>query len=104
MRKFRQNERVDSFRGRISGGRVVAKLTAKRRNKLSSKDFALSGRRYPVEDKKHAKAALSRVSAHGSPEEQAKVRKKVHAKFPEIAISSIKKHKKSFRKRTTRKV
>jgi hypothetical protein len=59
----------------------MAKLTAATRKKISSKDFALPGRRYPIEDRNHAKAALSRVSANGTPAEKATVRRKVAAKY-----------------------
>jgi hypothetical protein len=37
----------------------MAKLNATTRNSLPSGDFALPGRRYPVEDKGHAMAACS---------------------------------------------
>lgn len=59
-------------------------LTAAARHRLPAKDFALSGERYPIEDASHARNALSRVAQHGSPAEQATVRRKVHAKFPGI--------------------
>lgn len=62
----------------------MAKLTAAERHALPKSDFALPGGRYPVEDQSHARNALARVSQHGTPEEQAKVRAKVHAKFPGI--------------------
>lgn len=72
----------------------MARLKQKARNKLPKKDFALPGKgkgpegkgagSYPVPDKAHARAALSRVSANGSSEEKARVRQKVHAKFPDI--------------------
>lgn len=60
------------------------KLNAESRNKLPGKDFALPGRRYPIEDPGHARNALARVSQHGTSEEKAEVRKKVHNKYPEI--------------------
>lgn len=63
-----------------AGGR----LTAADRHALPSKDFALKGERYPIEDKNHARNALARVSQHGSSEEKAKVRNAVHRKFPDI--------------------
>ena len=70
----------------------MAKLTAKKREKLKSSQFAEpSERKYPVNDKAHARAALSRVSQHGTAKEQAKVRHKVHAKFPGIGIGGKKK-------------
>lgn len=59
-------------------------LNAKARNALPEGDFALAGRRYPIEDKNHARNALARVSQHGSPKEQSEVRSKVHRKFPDI--------------------
>ncbi len=62
----------------------MAKLSTSTRNKLPGKDFALGGRRYPIEDKSHARNALSRVSQNGSPEEKSRVRAKVHSKFPAI--------------------
>lgn len=62
----------------------MAKLTTKARNEIPSKDFALPGRRYPIEDKSHARNALARVSQHGDSEEKSEVRSKVHNKFPQI--------------------
>lgn len=64
------------------------KLTTATRNKIPGGDFALPGRRYPIEDASHARNALSRVSQHGSPEEKAEVRAKVHRKFPGIGKKS----------------
>ncbi len=41
----------------------MAKLSTKSRNKLPKSDFALPGeRKYPVEDKAHAKNAKARAS------------------------------------------
>lgn len=60
----------------------MAKLTSKSRKRIANKNFALPGRRYPIEDKSHARNALARVSQFGSPAEKAKVRAKVHAKYP----------------------
>jgi len=37
-------------------------LTTARRKKLPSSEFALPGRRYPVEDKAHARDAKARAS------------------------------------------
>lgn len=62
----------------------MAKLTTKGRNAIAGKNFALPGRRYPIEDASHARNALARVSQHGSPSEKATVRAKVHAKYPGI--------------------
>lgn len=63
----------------------MAKLNAKKRNALPKKAFAEPGKRkYPIEDKAHARDALSRVSANGSPAEKSKVRAAVKKKFPGI--------------------
>jgi hypothetical protein len=62
----------------------MAKLTAKARNAIPGKEFALPGRRYPIEDASHARNALARVSQHGSPAEKAKVRAAVKRKYPSI--------------------
>jgi hypothetical protein len=69
-------------------------LTAKARQSMPKSDFALPGKgegpkgagagSYPIPDASHARNALARVSQHGSPEQKAKVRAKVHAKFPNI--------------------
>lgn len=60
------------------------KLTAKARKSIKPSNFALPGRRYPIEDPNHARNALARVSQHGTPEEKATVRRKVHEKYPSI--------------------
>lgn len=62
----------------------MAKLSSSARKALPTKSFALPGRRYPIEDPNHARNALTRVSQHGTPEEKAEVRAKVHAKYPRI--------------------
>lgn len=72
----------------------MADLTAKKRQKLPSKDFALPGKgegkggkgsgSYPIPDASHARNALSRVAQHGTTQEKAAVRRKVAAKFPAI--------------------
>lgn len=60
------------------------KLTAAARRRIPTTQFALPNRRYPIEDASHARNALSRVSQYGTPAEKARVRKKVHAKYPGI--------------------
>jgi hypothetical protein len=72
----------------------MAKLTTKARKALPSSSFALPGKgegpsgkgsgSYPIPDASHARNALSRVAQHGSSAQKAKVRAKVHAKFPNI--------------------
>jgi hypothetical protein len=84
----------------------MARLTYKKRQKLPTKQFAIKGRRYPINDVKHARNALARVSQHGSSAEKAEVRRKVHAKFPNIGVSGLKKtgkKMKSTRKQYARK-
>lgn len=66
----------------------MAKLTTKARKKIGKKDFALPGRRYPIEDISHGRNALARVSQFGTPEEKAVVRKKVYAKYPSLKKNS----------------
>jgi hypothetical protein len=73
-----------------SGGR----LTAAARQHLPKSDFAMPGHgkgpkgagagSYPIPDASHARNALARVSQHGSSAEKARVRAKVHAKYPDI--------------------
>lgn len=72
----------------------MAKLSSSQRNALPSSDFALPGQgsgksgkgsgSYPIPDASHARAALSRVSANGTPAQKAAVRAKVAKKFPGI--------------------
>lgn len=64
------------------------KLTAKGRKHIKGSNFALPGRRYPIHDPSHARAALSMVAKHGTPAEKAKVRARVHAKYPNIGKGS----------------
>ena len=76
-----------SRQARAHGGR----LTASTRQHLPKSDFALPGKgegpkgagsgSYPIPDESHARNALARAS--GKPIE-AKVRAKVHAKYPGI--------------------
>jgi len=61
---------------------AMTKLTAATRKKIPTGDFALPGRRYPVEDEAHARNALARVSQDGTPAEKAAVRRKVSRRFP----------------------
>jgi len=65
---------------------LMAKLTAKRRNALPKNDFAGPDRSYPVEDKSHARNALARASQFGTSNLKAKVRAKVHRKYPDIQM------------------
>lgn len=64
----------------------MARLSSAERRKLPASDFALGKGHYPIEDKGHAKAALSRVSEYGTPSEKATVRAKVKRKYPSINV------------------
>lgn len=67
----------------------MAKLTAKARNNIAGKNFALPGRRYPIENRSHAQNALARVSQNGSPAEKAEVRAKVAKKYPDMVKTKM---------------
>ena len=63
----------------------MAKLSYGARKALPTSSFAEPGeRKYPISDPSHARNALSRVSRFGSPSEKAKVRAKVHSRYPTI--------------------
>ena len=62
----------------------MSKLTSKQRNRLDEGEFAVPGRRYPIEDKSHARNALARVAQYGSGEEKEEVRKAVKKRYPGI--------------------
>lgn len=66
----------------------MAVLTTKGREHIKAKNFALPGRRYPIQDIEHARNALARVAQNGTPSEVAKVRAAVHRKFPSIGNGS----------------
>ena len=65
-------------------GHSMAKLTVATRKKIPTNEFALTGRRYPVEDEAHARNALARVSQVGTHAEKATVRLKVRRLFPSL--------------------
>jgi hypothetical protein len=68
--------------------KIVAKLTTKKRKSLSSKSFVFpKSRKFPIEDKAHARDALSRA-AHKGGSVEAKVRAAVHKKYPGIGKKS----------------
>ena len=64
----------------------MARLTTKARKALPTSSFAGPGRSYPVEDKAHARAALSRASQFASPALKARIKAKVKRKYPSIAV------------------
>lgn len=69
----------------------MAKLTSKGRKRMSSKAFALPGKRYPINDKAHARNALARVAQHGTPAQKKAVRAKVTKKYPTISTTTRRK-------------
>jgi hypothetical protein len=68
------------------------KLSTDARNSLPDSAFVFpETREYPIHDKNHARNALSRVSANGTPEEKAKVRAAVARRYPGIGKKMEKK-------------
>lgn len=80
-RKMKKGGDADEDDRRYARG---GKLTTAARDQIADKNFALPDRRYPIENPSHARNALSRVSANGTPAEKAKVRSAVHRKYPSI--------------------
>jgi hypothetical protein len=72
----------------------MARLTSRGRKRMKAAKFALPGKRYPISDAAHARNALARVAQHGTPAQRQKVRRKVKARFPGIAVSGLKRKKK----------
>jgi len=66
------------------------KLTTKARKAIPTKNFAGPDRSYPIQDKNHARNALARVSQYGTPALKARVRAKVHKKYPDIGKAAQK--------------
>lgn len=62
----------------------MATLSTAQRKALPDSDFALPGHRYPLNDINHARDALARVAANGTPAEKAAVQRAVHRRFPQI--------------------
>lgn len=72
----------------------MSKLSYSERKHLPTKDFVeKKARKYPIEDKSHARNALARVAQHGSSSEKAKVRAAVHKKYPGIKEKALHKAK-----------
>lgn len=71
----------------------MAKLTYRQRHNLRRNQFAIpEQRRYPIEDKAHARNALARVSQHGTLREQDEVRAAVERRYPSIDPERRHKH------------
>lgn len=65
----------------------MAELTYKQRERLPDSAFVFQKeRKYPIHDKAHARNALARVSAHGTPAERRRVVNAVAKKYPSIEI------------------
>lgn len=63
----------------------MAKLTSSQRDKLAAGEFVFPTKRaYPLNNKSHARAALSMVAAHGTPAQRAAVRDAVARRYPSI--------------------
>jgi len=72
----------------------MAKLNTQQRNSLAKSQFAIPSKApgsgsYPINDKSHARAALSRVAANGTPAEKKKVRSAVATKYPNMNVSGL---------------
>ena len=90
-------------------------LNAAERRALPNKDFVFPGKgegpegkqrgAYPINDKKHARAALAMAAAHASPDKEAKVKAAVKKKYPDIEVSEgVMKYVKSIcRKKSVKK-
>lgn len=61
----------------------MSKLNTERRKELPDDEFAGPGRSYPIPDISHGRAALSMLH-NAPPAEQARIKAKVHRKFPGI--------------------
>jgi len=65
----------------------MAELTKEERAELPDSAFADPEKRaYPIQDEEHARAALARVKQHGTKDEQKKVARKVHDRYPDIQL------------------
>jgi hypothetical protein len=75
---------VPTYVGEAQGNLAEAPLDAKKRNNLDNSDFALPGRKYPIDTPERARSALARVKQFGSPEDQRKVKAAVQKKYPNM--------------------
>lgn len=75
-------------------------ITARQRQKLPSRDFALPGKgsgkggkgpgSYPIDTKARARKALARGAQNASPAQQATIKRAVERKFPSINVGGRK--------------
>lgn len=67
----------------------MSRLTAAIRKSLKDAEFAEpEERKYPINDARHARNALARVSQFGTEREKAIVKLKVKKRFPKIRVGS----------------
>lgn len=70
------------------------------RAQMAPSNFAIpEDRAYRIDDPSHARNALARVQQHGTPQEKAKVKRAVKAKYPSIDVNGT--NKKPAAKRKT---
>lgn len=86
----------------------MAKLTGKKRKRLPASAFAYPGKRaYPINDKAHARAALSRAASKKTSGSYAHVAAAVNRRYPGMAKGKTKKgstaRKRSSTRRTARR-
>lgn len=74
------------FMGEAASALAEAPMDAKKRDSLDSSDFALPGRKYPIDSPERARSALARVKQFGSPEDQRKVKAAVQKKYPNMKV------------------
>lgn len=68
----------------------MAKLTSRKRNRMRASSFAIpSERKYPINDKAHARNALARVAQHGTASEKTQVRRAVKRKYPTMQVAGL---------------
>jgi len=72
--------------------KLSKELSVTGRKHVAKKNFVYpKEKRYPIHDLAHARNALARVSAHGTPGEQSTVRAKVYKKYPALKERSMEK-------------
>lgn len=79
--RHRHLKQTSSLSGRDARG---TDISAARRKRLDDSDFALPGRRYPIDTLARARNALARIAQYGTALEIRAVRKAVHKRWPEI--------------------
>ena len=69
-------------------------LTYKKRKRLPDSAFAIpEKRKYPIHDIAHARNALARVAAFGTPEDKRRVKAAVYRMYPQLNTKNKKKQK-----------